>query len=204
MVFNVTAVNPASDGFVTLYTAGEPQPKTSSLNFKKGKNAANTVYVKPDNNGKFMVYSMSSTDLILDEVGCFPYSSKGPTGSVADTLTFNSPVRVFDSREPNDTNTSAQMRRIKVAGVSGLPRNTNMVMANVTVTEVTEQGFLTAGPQLKVPVTTSQINYVPGDTKANNMPVALDSAGFMTIYTHGAADVIVDITGYTISGETPT
>ncbi len=72
VVLNITAVDPASAGYLTAWPCGEPQPMASNLNFAKGQTIANTVISKPGSLGKVCVFTSASTDLLADLAGWIP------------------------------------------------------------------------------------------------------------------------------------
>lgn len=71
---NITAVNPAAKGFVTVYpcaSAATPVPATSTLNFSKGVTVANAQIIDPDASGGLCVVASQVTHLIIDATGTF-------------------------------------------------------------------------------------------------------------------------------------
>jgi len=69
VALNVTVTTPATAGFLTVYTCDTPRPPTSSLNFVAGATVANSVMVRPADDGTVCVYTMSDTDVIVDVIG---------------------------------------------------------------------------------------------------------------------------------------
>ncbi len=72
VILNVTAVDPAADGFVTAWATGQQRPTASMLNYKKGATVANGTIVPLGDGGRISLYSQSSTHLIVDIVGWLP------------------------------------------------------------------------------------------------------------------------------------
>lgn len=70
---NVTAVSPASTGFVQLYPAGGSVPVTSTLNLLPGKTRANNATVAVGANAGLVVFlsSGAGVHLVVDVVGYF-------------------------------------------------------------------------------------------------------------------------------------
>jgi len=73
VVINVTASNPTSEGFITVFPSGTTRPITSNLNFMPGQAISNLVIAKVGSNGKISLFnSRAPTDLMADIVGWFP------------------------------------------------------------------------------------------------------------------------------------
>ncbi|MEO8556841.1 MAG: hypothetical protein ABI474_09235 [Actinomycetota bacterium] len=109
-----------------------------------------------------------------------------------------SPRRVMDTR--NGTNTT----KAKLAGggrvtltIPGLPVGATAVTLNITVTGPTSAGYLTAYPAGSAQPTTSNLNFVAGQTVANLVMVSVGSGGKVTFFNSaGTVDVIADLAGY--------
>jgi hypothetical protein len=79
VAINVTVVNPALLGFVTVFPTGKPRPTTSSINFEAGQVRANNAVVglgaaNPGDPPAISVFAGIATgqlDFILDVVGYF-------------------------------------------------------------------------------------------------------------------------------------
>ncbi|MFD9125961.1 N-acetylmuramoyl-L-alanine amidase [Kitasatospora sp. NPDC059571] len=71
VVLNVTAVQPTSSGFVTVYPAGTTRPVVSNLNFTAGQVIPNLVVV-PVKDGKVSLYNRAGDiDLVADITGYY-------------------------------------------------------------------------------------------------------------------------------------
>ncbi|MET9439050.1 hypothetical protein [Streptomyces sp. NPDC006551] len=71
LVLNVTATNPTSASFVSVYPYGTPRTAASNLNFVAGQTVPNLVVV-PVNDGKITFYNRAGTvDLIADVAGYY-------------------------------------------------------------------------------------------------------------------------------------
>ena len=69
VTFNLTAVDPASAGYVTVFPCGEPRPTASNLNFVGERTVGNSVVAKLPPSGAVCVYTYGTTDLVLDVTG---------------------------------------------------------------------------------------------------------------------------------------
>jgi len=68
--FNITAVNPALDGFLTVYPCGT-RPDSSSVNYSTGQTVANAVITPISATGTICFFSQNLTDLVVDVNGWF-------------------------------------------------------------------------------------------------------------------------------------
>jgi len=69
VVVNLTAVEPAGRGFLTLYPCGSTVPTVSNLNVIAGAIVANRAVVSTGGSNQFCVFSSVDTDLVLDVEG---------------------------------------------------------------------------------------------------------------------------------------
>ncbi|MEX2627824.1 MAG: hypothetical protein WD225_13130 [Ilumatobacteraceae bacterium] len=69
VLVNVTAVEAAEPGFLTVWPNGIDQPGASNLNYGAGGTVANTVLVPLGADGAIDIYSQSETGLLVDVVG---------------------------------------------------------------------------------------------------------------------------------------
>ena len=70
VALNVTTVNPAEGGFVSLYPCDAARA-TSSVNYVLGETVANAVIVGLAAGTRLCAYALGSTDLVVDVVGVF-------------------------------------------------------------------------------------------------------------------------------------
>lgn len=72
VVANVTVTQPAGNGYLTVYPAGQARPQTSSLNFLAGKTVPNLV-TSQTGNAQVAIYNASggSVQVIIDEFGYY-------------------------------------------------------------------------------------------------------------------------------------
>lgn len=193
---NVTAVNPGSAGFVTVWPSGAPMPLASSLNTSPGRTRPNLVVAKLGANGAISLYDYADfggTDVVVDVVGYFR------TGGGA--VTAIDPQRLLDSRSGLDTTAapfaSDESRSVQVGGRAGVPADATAVVLNLTATEPTDAGFLTAWPAGQPRPLASTLNFLPGDNVANLVMVGLGPGGMLSLYQFGGnTHVVADVVGY--------
>jgi PQQ-like domain len=117
------------------------------------------------------------------------------------------PCRLVDTRGPDGTfggpvlQGSAARRLFPVAGSRcGVPSTAVAVALNVTVVSPSGPGHLRLGPA-SFAASTSTINFVAGQTRANNAVVGLTGypLGSLWVETHifpGTTHLVLDVTGY--------
>ena len=195
---NVTVVNPLEAGFVTVYPCDAPRPNASNVNYTKGQTVANGVIAPVSADGQVCVYTNQPTDVIVDLAGWFRGDEfKGAT-----------PKRLVDTRDgtggsQGQLGASGQYgvlvvgQTLTVDGVGQqIPSSATAVALNVTVTKPQGAGFITVYPCSAERPNASNLNYVAGDTVANNVIAPIGSNGFVCVYTQSTTDVIVDVSGW--------
>ena len=117
VAINVTAVNPAAGGFLTVWPSSRTQPDASNLNFAPGQTVPNLVVVPVGTDGTIKIYngSFGAMDLLVDVAG---YYLDG-TPTAAGTLGPLTPTRILDTRGGALGGVSA--RALKVTGRAGVP-----------------------------------------------------------------------------------
>ncbi|MFD9517369.1 hypothetical protein [Streptomyces sp. NPDC059979] len=112
------------------------------------------------------------------------------------------PTRLLDTR--NGTG-AAQRKvapygstRVKVGGNGAIPEGVTAVALNVTVTNTTSAGHVTAFPEGTERPTTSNVNFEAGESVPNLVIVPVGKNGYVELANRGAdaVDLIADVTGY--------
>jgi hypothetical protein len=111
------------------------------------------------------------------------------------------PSRVYNTRVTPGPFGANETRFVPVAGAGGAPAGAIGVVLNATVTGTTAGSYLSVWPAGLTQPTVSSLNWGPGDTVPNFVGVAVlpsgGTGGQLAIYNDaGAADVLVDVTGY--------
>jgi hypothetical protein len=208
VVLNVTAVNEAGGGYVTVYPAGAKQPATSNLNFTTGQATANLIQVGVGSNDQVSIVSNTATDVIVDLEGYYSVPAS-PGQGLYNGLT---PARICDTRSGNPSNLSggdAQCNgktlsvntplTVQVAGNGGVPSTgVTAVALNLTAVGYTKPGYLTAYPSgLSSAPTASNVNFAPGEGAVpNRVIVPVSSTGAIDVVSNVATNVLVDVSGY--------
>ena len=114
------------------------------------------------------------------------------------------PCRLFDSREtPNAGRLDASSWRIPVTQRCNVPVGARAAALNVVATDTQGAGYVTAWPSGSARPTVSNLNYVAGSVVANSVVVQLGGGGEVDVYTHGPAQVVVDITAVFVDAAGP-
>ncbi|MEV7215676.1 hypothetical protein AB0O31_21590 [Kitasatospora cineracea] len=113
------------------------------------------------------------------------------------------PKRLLDSRDGTGVPAKGRIApygtvKLKIGGANGIPANATAAVLNVTVTNPTAGGHITAYPHGGAQPTTSNVNYQAGQTVPNLVMVPIGTDGYVDLYNGGwgPTDLIADITGY--------
>ncbi len=190
VTLNVTAVDPASAGYVTVWPCGSERPTTSNLNVTAGDTRPNLVTVKVGTGGRVCAYSLGAVDLVVDVNGWW-----GDAGRYAYTPV--APFRLADTRDtPGLTRLGAgDTLRVRAAGVGAVPAGARAVAANITVVDPSAAGFVTVWPCNERPLASTG-NYRAGAVRPNAAAVAVSAEGDLCLFSLAATDVVIDVTGY--------
>jgi hypothetical protein len=207
LALNVTVTDTSAGGYLTVYPAGTTRPVASNLNWTAGQTVAGRVLSQTDTTGSVTVYNGSSgtVDVIVDESGWFTASGASGGG----LFTPVTPTRMADTRsgsgEPDAGSAPAPDDgdvAVNVAGVGNVPdEDVQAAMLNVTVTDTTASGFLSAADDDnwsgEAP-SWSDLNWLAGQTVANSTvgDVGDDGAIDLVNGSTGSADVVVDVSGW--------
>lgn len=196
VVLNVTVTAPSRGSFLTVYPHGEARPWSSNLNYLAGQTVPNLVVAKVGSGGQVRFYNaLGDVHVVVDLLGYVLANTAG-SGHVVAT----SPARVLDTRVPGFGGPLAggEERAVALAGLGGLPAGAfSGVVANVTVTEPTDHGYLTVWPAHLPRPTASNLNFGPGQSVPNLVVSAVSGDGALKLYApFGSTHVIIDVVGY--------
>jgi hypothetical protein len=207
VVLNLTGTNPSATLSLTVWPDGSPKPTVSDLNLTAGQTRANLITVPVGAHGRIDIStSIGSVDVILDTVG---YYASAP---VEDALTkggqyqpFYDPTRLEDTRTPGEGALPAgYYDSIPLFDYGDLAPHLNSAIVNITATDATKSGYLTAFSTTAPPGGASTLNYTKGQTVSNMAIVPLGTCDQCNATTPaidvlntglGSVDVIVDIVG---------
>jgi murein DD-endopeptidase MepM/ murein hydrolase activator NlpD len=211
VLVNVTAVDGTDAGFLTINSTGVPSPITSNVNYMPGEQAANLVSsgVGPDGRVAVKNGSWGSVDVILDVSGWYSGPSiGGPEGR----LRALAPARLADTRTGLGGSGRLSANRsvsLQVAGKGGVPSGfSGAAVLNLTVDNASQPSYFSVYPSGQSPPLVSNLNFTPGQQRANRVVVKVGSGGRIDLYNSaGEAEAIIDVAGYftdaTIEGPPP-
>ncbi|OLZ67963.1 hypothetical protein AVW11_13455 [Streptomyces amritsarensis] len=122
--------------------------------------------------------------------------------SLGSKFTPHAPTRLLDTRSgiggTNHPVTPYGVARVKVGGNSGIPADATAVALNVTVVSPRSGGHITAYPSGTEQPTTSNVNFVAGQTVPNMTIVPVGADGYVELLnrSYGDVDLLADVTGY--------
>lgn len=118
----------------------------------------------------------------------------GPVGG----LTPMAPTRILDTRTSSGPVPGGGSVSIRIPGTNGFPYGTQAVVLNITATDGTAAGFLTAYHSGVMAPHTSNVNYGPGQMVANLAIVEVGADGQIAISntSAGTVQIVVDASAY--------
>src|SRR5712692_5595908 len=193
VVVNATVTNTSAASFLTAWPTGGTMPTASNLNWVAGWTVPNRVTVPVGTGGKVNFYNkFGTTDLVVDVDGYY-------TDSTASGVFFvpQNPTRVIDTRIQGGTLGAGGSSTYQVTGFAGVPTGASAALFNTTVTNTTAASFLTVYPGGAARPTSSDLNWVAGQTLPNMTVATLSSTGSVSFYNNtGSTDLVVDLSGY--------
>jgi len=200
VAFNLTATSPTANGYLTAWPSGQPLPFSSNLNFTPGATVPNLAIVAAGTAGGVSLYnSAGSTDLVADAVGYFT------TGSELNAI---QPQRILDTRRIGQTIdgrfkgigalSAGATIHLTLAGRAGVPDfGAGVAIMNVTATNTTKPGFITAFAGDAPQPLASSLNFTAAQTIANLVVTPIGANGQVSLYNSaGNTDLIADLMGW--------
>ncbi len=198
---NLTTTQTKAAGFATLYPCGSKRPEASTINYGPGQTIANSVVTKVGANGKVCIFTHAQGHVIADVTGYFPSGSDFRSLAPARLLDTRPGFRTTDGRSAGSGRLGAgRVLELDVTARGGTASNSAAVSLNLTVTQTGGEGFATVFPCGSSRPEASTINYGRGETIANGIIAKVGAGGKVCIYSHAAAQVIVDVDGYFPAG----
>jgi hypothetical protein len=189
VALNITAVDAAGPGFLTVYPDGGTQPNASSVNFAPGEASPNAVISRVGVDGRIRIFASAAVNVIVDVFGWF-----GTGGT--DRLFTIVPDRVKDTRFSGGPVGAGQTLDVQVAGTAKVPNGSTAAVLNVTATGAAGFGYLTVFPSDKLAPNVSSVNFLQGEARPNTVIAPLGPDGKIKIFASETTDVIVDVMGW--------
>ncbi|MHB8263432.1 MAG: protease pro-enzyme activation domain-containing protein [Acidimicrobiales bacterium] len=224
-VLNVTAIGSTKSTYLTVYPASDgTRPTASSLNARTGTTVANLVNVALPTSGSsagmISIYNLAGEVNVTVDVEGYMSASNTSRSSLYHPLA--NPSRLVDTRcsipsyksanssycntipSPNNSLKGFQageIQTIQLSGLDGLPTSgLAAVVLNVAATYTPAGGYFTVYPAGTARPTASNLNWKKGRAVANRVIVSVGANGTVELYASGAAQAIVDVSGYFVGG----
>ena len=203
VVLNVTATEPTTASYVTVFPTGAPRPLASNLNMVAGDTVPNRVVVPVGADGTVSLYNNAGSVHLVADVGGYYTDETSVEGGSG--LLRVSPTRLLDTRSTGKLVGGSSLT-VQVAGRAGVPGAEADVpptaaVLNLTATGPTAATFLTAWPSGIARPLASDLNVRAGETRPNLVVVKLGPAGAVDVFVNsGAVDIVVDVFAYYTGG----
>lgn len=195
VIANVTAVQPAATGYLTVDPCAEPTPLAASLNYTAGVNLGNEVIMGLEN-GELCVFSFAATQLTIDVVGYIPAESNYNTVP---------PTRFLDTRDIGETFDdqfeaigmpgAGNHVQVQIGGRGKVPTQTTVALYVAAVTP-SATGYVTIWDCVGAAPLASSLNHVAGVNRGNEVLVKTGPNGEVCIHTSDDVHVTADLVGY--------
>ncbi len=224
-VVSITVVSPTQAGYLQAYPSGASAGISSVVNFAAGQTVPNLTVATIGANGKLTVRLVTGTPgtahVFIDVFGWFSTSSSTQPGA---RLIPVGPGRIFDSREASFNGTGRPLGAgtvvpVTIRGADAqtpsvtdiIPASGNVVGVVLNVTGVntlvtSRSTYVSVLPETPAAnPTTSNLNLVPGQIKANLVIVPVTNAnGAIRLFNAvGETHLVVDVVGYMLANQDP-
>ena len=216
VLLNVTAIEPATNGFLTIgprppgrgdvfddQNSYGAWPDASNLNVRAGQTAPNLVLARVGAGGRIRLYNYGyPLHMVADVAGWFDTgSSVTNTGGLG--FFGVTPTRILDTRNGIGGVAGANRfeagndRAIAIRGVAGIPSNAESVVINITAVGPTGTGYVTAYPSGSSVPDASNLNLQRDQDRPNLAVVRIGADGSIRLTAREAAThLLVDVQGY--------
>lgn len=188
---NLTVTEPEADAYLSAWPCGQRWPGSSNVNVRAGETLSNLALSAQADDGTVCLYASGAMHVVVDVTARF-----GGT-AVFRPLT---PARVLDTRIGVGAAArplgAGETLRLPLAGVGGVPTGARAVAINLTVTETAGAGFVVAYPCGSSVPLASNLNFGPGESRANLVVSGLDSAGALCVHTPVGTHLVADVQGW--------
>ena len=146
----ITITQAAGDGYATVWPCGAARPVASNVNYVAGVDVANQVTAKLGADGRVCIFASRSAQLIADVNGWWGHGFESAPGFHYTSI---DPARIVDSRDGTGMPgavarklNAGEILPVTVTGLASIPTDTAAVSFNLTATNTTGPGFITAWP----------------------------------------------------------
>ncbi len=198
------AIVPTSNGYMTLWPTGQPQPGTASVNSPDGAVHSNGAIVPAGTGGAISVFALDTMDVVLDVNGYFVTTSDNPSALAFYPVT---PCRTVDTRNANGDlggpflsgGSTRDFPIMEAALACNIATAAQAYSLNIAVVPRTGTfHYLTAWAADTSQPTVATLNDPQGVNHSNGaiVPAATDGTGGVDVYVTNDADLVIDINGY--------
>ncbi len=207
IVGNVTTVNPAAQGFLTIFPSDATQPFTAITNFPANEVLNNVFTVGLGNaDGAFKIFASNTTHVVADVSGYYAPPAAG--GLYYHPLP--QPLRLVDTRPmatacntpgvPLTSGVSITVQGTTTCSGVTIPSAAKALVGNATTVGPTGQGFLTMYPSDVAVLLTANGNFKAGQTLNSQFYTGLSASGqfsaVVNIPGSGTTNLVIDVHGY--------
>jgi hypothetical protein len=198
VTFNITSVTPLGDGWITAYPCDQARPaNVSALNYTTGSVVGNLATVKLSASGQVCLYSVATTDMVVDVTGFVPPGGQFQAIAPARYLETRAGQPTFDGQAQGGGSIAAGTTlTLQVSGRGGVPTGASSATFNMTAITPSGPGWVTAYPCDQTRPLASSLNYAGSDVRGNLATIKLSPAGQVCLYSEATTHLVVDITGY--------
>ncbi len=188
---NLAAIPKGPVGYLTAWTAGQPQPSEASMSAPTGAITANAAMVTAGTDGAVAVVASDDTDLVIDING---YFAPPRTGGLS--LSNLAPCRVLDTRLPAGAPPFQGTVNVDVAA-SGCPAlaTAGAYVFNATVVPPAELGFIALWPQGAAQPVAATLNAMDGAI-TSNIAIVPTTNGSVSAFASAPTQLVLDIFGF--------
>lgn len=189
VALNITATSTGGPGFVSAYPCdAEEIPVVSNVNFTgAGQTVPNFSIVSLGSTQEICFYASTTTHLLADVSGYFLWD--GGDGFVPGAAT-----RVFDTRDSGARVAAGGVYTLDLTGRIGA--DATAIVMNVTATNTTADGFVTAFPCGQDPPRASNLNFRANQTRPNLVTVKVPSDLRVCFFASAATHLFADLAGW--------
>lgn len=189
---NVTAVDPAAQGHITVFDCDDDRPLVSNLNHTAGRTTGNGALSGLAVDGDVCIFSRSSTDVVIDLNGW---------STSADDPIPRAPYRLLDTRGGGDAyDGGGRLRAGEILEITPFELPSLDIWfgwsnyLNVTVVDPAAAGNVRVYPCGGAPPVTSTVNFGAGEVRSNNAIVRVGGERFC-VWGRVDTDLVIDLFG---------
>jgi hypothetical protein len=192
VVVNVTAVDPAGPGYLSVSPCPGAAGPVSSVNYGTGQTVADLAVTPVAADGTVCVQTYAATDVLVDVMGWFTAGSP---------FTPTAPRRLLDTRSGAGPVAGGTALTVDLPALGGVPAGASAAALTVTLTGARGDGYATVYPCGQPAPLASDLNYRAGAPVPALTLAALPADGKVCVFTYAPADVLVDLSGWVEAGD---